>query len=155
MKQFRNTQYYVTDKQEVYNVTTKRYVKPYLASGGRNPNKKYLAIGIYINGKRKNILYHRLLAEVFIANPDNLPQINHIDGDVLNNSISNLEWVSCSSNNLHAIRTGLRPTKLNMEIASNIRNLLANGSTINEICQLYNVGRNIVSKIRDNISWKT
>lgn len=154
MKQFRNTQYYVTDKQEVYNVTTKRYVKPYLASNGKNPNKKYLAVGLYIDGKRKNILYHRLLAEVFISNPSNLPQVNHIDGNILNNSISNLEWSSCSDNNLHAIRTGLRPTKLNMEKANEIRTLLSSGHTINEICKMYNVGRNIISKIRDNISWK-
>ena len=155
MKQFRNTQYYVTDKQEVYNVTTKRYVKPYLASNGKNANKKYLAVGLYIDGKRKNILYHRLLAEVFIPNLFNLPQVNHIDGNILNNSISNLEWCSAGANNIHAINLGLRPTKLNMEKANEIRALLTNGSTINQICSLYNVGRNIVSKIRDNISWKT
>lgn len=154
MKQFRNTQYYVTDKQEVYNVTTKRYVKPYLASNGKNTNKKYLAVGLYIDGKRKNILYHRLLAEVYISNPFSLPQINHIDGDICNNSISNLEWCSASANNIHAINSGLRPTKLNMEKANEIRTLLANGSTINQVCSLYNVGRNIISKIRDNISWK-
>jgi len=41
-----------------------------------------------------------------------------------------------------------------MEKANEIRSLLANGHTINEVCKLYNVGRNIVSKIRDNISWK-
>lgn len=154
MKQFRNTQYYVTDKQEVYNVTTKRYVKPYLASNGKNPNKKYLAVGLYIDGKRKNILYHRLLAEVFIPNSSDLPQVNHIDGNILNNSVSNLEWCSAGVNNIHAINSGLRPTKLNMEKANEIRALLANGTTIKQVCSLYNVGRNIVSKIRDNISWK-
>jgi len=154
MKQFRNTQYYVTDKQEVYNVTTKRYVKPYFASNGKNLNKKYLAVGLYVDGKRKNILYHRLLAEIYIPNPFNLPQINHIDGNIHNNTISNLEWCNAATNNNHAIRSGLRPTKLNMQKANEIRNLLANGHTISEVCKIYDVGRNIVSKIKNNISWK-
>ena len=154
MKQFRDTQYYVTDKQEIYNVTTKRYVKPYFASNGKNPNKKYLAVGLYIKGKRKNILYHRLIAEIYILNPLNLPQINHIDGNIYNNSISNLEWCNASVNNNHAIRSGLRPTKLNIEKANKIRLLLNNGYTINEICKTYNVGRNIISKIKNNVSWK-
>jgi hypothetical protein len=154
MKQYKNSQYYITDKLEVYNVITKRFVKPYLASNGRTSTKKYLALGLYINGKKKNVLYHRMLAEVLLPNPNNLSQVNHIDGNIINNSICNLEWCSAKDNNIHAIKSGLRPTKLNMEKANDIRKLLANGTTIKEICSLYSVGRNIVSKIRDNISWK-
>lgn len=51
---------------------------------------------------------HRLVAIHFIPNPDNLPQVNHKDGDRMNNSVSNLEWCSSSDNVSHAYRTGLK-----------------------------------------------
>lgn len=50
---------------------------------------------------------HRLVIEAFKPNPDNLPTINHIDGDKLNNHIDNLEWASYQDNMQHAVRTGL------------------------------------------------
>lgn len=49
-------------------------------------------------GKRYYKRVHRLVAEAFIPNPYNLPQVNHIDGDGLNNKISNLEWCTASNN---------------------------------------------------------
>lgn len=56
------------------------------------------------NGRmtRKRIFVHRLLAELYIPNPDNLPQINHIDGNKDNYSLTNLEWVAPSQNQLHS-----------------------------------------------------
>ena len=58
-------------------------------------------------GRNCNELLHRLIAEAFIPNPNNLPIINHIDGNKLNNSIENLEWCTHSQNTLHAYETGL------------------------------------------------
>jgi hypothetical protein len=50
------------------------------------------------NGKKKMFYAHRLVAEHFLPNPNNLPVVNHIDGNKLNNSVTNLEWVSYSEN---------------------------------------------------------
>ena len=51
----------------------------------------YYRVTFSINKKRKQFYIHRLIAEYFIPNPDNLPQVNHIDGNKLNNSLDNLE----------------------------------------------------------------
>lgn len=58
-----------------------------------------------LNRKNRNI--HRVIAETFIPNPNNLPCVNHKDGNKLNNSVDNLEWCTHSENVLHAYETGL------------------------------------------------
>ncbi len=62
----------------------------------------YLQIGLSVDGKRTQKKIHRILGEIFIPNPDNLPEINHKDGDKLNNSLDNLEWCTGSYNCKHA-----------------------------------------------------
>lgn len=59
----------------------------------------YLQVGLCKDGKRKKFYVHRLVAEAFLPNPDNLPQVNHKDEDKTNNCILNLEWCSASYNN--------------------------------------------------------
>ena len=67
----------------------------------------YYRVSFSINRKRKQFYVHRLIAEHFIPNPDNLPQVNHIDGNKLNNSLDNLEWVTVQDNVIHAYKNGL------------------------------------------------
>lgn len=67
----------------------------------------YYHVTLFLNGKRKIYLVHRLVAQAFIPNPKNLPQVNHKDGNKTNNNAKNLEWVTCSENIKHAFRVGL------------------------------------------------
>ena len=79
-----------------------RYLKPVL-----NNVNGYKYIGLTINNKHVNKSIHRLVAENFIPNPENKPEVNHKDGNKLNNDFSNLEWVTSKENQAHAIENGL------------------------------------------------
>ena len=61
---------------------------------------------------KKRVLVHRIIAITFIPNPDNLPQINHKDGNKINNNIDNLEWCTRSYNLVHAYKNGLEKKML-------------------------------------------
>lgn len=64
----------------------------------------YLSIGLRNKSKKKNFLIHRLVANAFIPNPDNLQQVNHKDENKLNNCVDNLEWCNNSYNNTYGAR---------------------------------------------------
>lgn len=74
-------------------------------------NKKgYATLCTRLNGRNSKAIllrHHRLVAETYIENPDNKPFINHIDGNKLNNTVSNLEWVSSKENMIHAAENNL------------------------------------------------
>ena len=76
---------------------------------------------LYNNGLRKYFLVHRLVAEAFIPNPDNKPEVNHIDGDKTNNSVENLEWSTTHENVKHAWKTGLHGEKSKTAILKNLK----------------------------------
>ena len=73
-----------------------------------NNSKRYWRVGVQINNRQKHLAIHRLVAKAFIPNPDNLPQINHIDGDKNNNKVSNLEWCNNGYNQSHAWKNNLK-----------------------------------------------
>ncbi len=70
-------------------------------------NKQYLRVDLYKNGKCKHFKIHRLVAEAFIPNPNNLPQVNHKDCNKQNNSADNLEWTNNQLNMRHAYDNNL------------------------------------------------
>lgn len=69
--------------------------------------KGYAICCISYKNKKKHIPIHRMVALAFIPNPNNYPQINHIDGNKKNNCVNNLEWCNNSLNQLHAYKMGL------------------------------------------------
>lgn len=79
----------------------------------------YLITDLYDSGVRTCARVHRLVAEEFIPNPDNKPEVNHIDGDKSNNHVSNLEWVTKEENCRHAWNNGLAKPSYGMRGKSN------------------------------------
>lgn len=71
----------------------------------------YLCVSLYDRDKFSYSTVHRLVAMVFIPNPNNLPVVNHIDGNKLNNNASNLEWCSYQYNTIHAYDNNLITTR--------------------------------------------
>jgi len=72
-----------------------------------NKSGAYPTIGLWKNNRNNSKAVHILIAEAFIPNPENKPEVNHKDGDKFNYNISNLEWVTGSENMQHAYDTGL------------------------------------------------
>ena len=103
-KNIPGTYYSVSDTGLVRNNNNNMLLRSYKTGKRRN----YETVGLYINGKKKNFKVHRLVAEAFIDNPENKPQVNHIDGNTSNNNVNNLEWVTNSENQLHAWKNGLQ-----------------------------------------------
>lgn len=87
--------YYIDENGNVFNVNTNKFLS---GSIGENGYKYYRLSN---NNCKKMFYAHRLVAEYFIDNPQNLPVVNHKDGDKLNNCVDNLEWVSYSDNTKH------------------------------------------------------
>lgn len=70
----------------------------------------YYKVELYKNKKRRSLKVHRLVAIAFILNTNDKPNINHIDGNPLNNNATNLEWCTQRENIIHAYSIGLRKT---------------------------------------------
>lgn len=73
-----------------------------------NDGRGYMSVQLCLNGKIKKYLVHRLVAQTFIPNPDNLPEVNHKDENPENNSVTNIEWCNRSYN----INYGTRKDKV-------------------------------------------
>lgn len=89
--------YLVSDTGEVYSLLTNKSLLPARKRTG------YLQVTLSKNAVLSYHLVHRLVANAFIPNPDGKKQVNHIDGNKLNNSVSNLEWSTSKENIVHSI----------------------------------------------------
>ena len=70
----------------------------------RLDGKGYEMVALYKEGKARNTKVHRLVAQAFIPNPNNYPQVNHKDENKINNNVSNLEWCTVLYNNCYGTR---------------------------------------------------
>jgi hypothetical protein len=77
----------------------------------RKHYKGYLQVHLRVHGTDITAKTHRLVAEAFIPNPNNLPQVNHINGDKTDNRVDNLEWCTQNENMKHAYENGLKVGK--------------------------------------------
>lgn len=90
----------ISDRGVVVNTTTNTTLSPY------TNNKGYLLVDLSCDGERKRCLVHRLVAQAFIPNPDNLPVVMHLDNNTKNPNANNLQWGTYSDNNKQAVREG-------------------------------------------------
>lgn len=98
-----STWYYITKDGKCYNGKTNRYLQGQVLKNG------YLSYWIVLpDGTKKRLYAHRLVAQTYIDNPENKEQVNHIDGNKLNNCVDNLEWATPSENQQHSVKNGLR-----------------------------------------------
>ena len=92
-----------------------RFLKPRVAPNG------YLRVNLYKDGKCKTNNIHRLLGNAFIPNPENKPEIDHIDNNRQNNNISNLRWVTISENNYNRKAYGAVPFRCVNKVGNRFR----------------------------------
>lgn len=120
----------------------------------------YLQVQLCHNGVNKTERVHRLVALVFIENPQKLPKVNHKDANKKNNNVSNLEWCTQLENISHAKSLGLmtkgitaKNSILNDLTVYDIKLLIKAGATNKELSDLFNVHPGTINCIRTGRNW--
>jgi hypothetical protein len=139
-------------------VLPSKVLKGYLRNCG------YFIVNLSKNGIVVSNTIHRLMAEAFIVNPFNLPEVNHKDGNKQNNDLNNLEWVTRRQNVQHAVDTGLLKvvqgeangmTKLTIQQVIQIKQRFKAGlGSISTIAKEYGVTNGAIHGIKYGRSWK-
>lgn len=124
---------------------------------GEINNSGYMRVYVF----KKRFFIHRLVAEQYIPNPLNLPQVNHKDGDKLNNNVENLEWVSGSGNQQHryyVLKKDLGSKNSNAKLTEDdvktIRICNENGESGRSLSRRYNISQTLVRNILSRKAWK-
>lgn len=132
----------------------RRQLVPFLNTKG------YLFVNLCKNGKKKNFFIHRLVARAFLPNPENKTDVNHLDGNPLNNHLENLEWATRKENMQHAYAIGLAhqgsdrsDAKLNNSQVIFIRENLYSLSC-DELAKKFNVSKSAIIKIQLGKTYK-
>jgi len=141
--------YQVTPCGEVWSDYTNRWLVQFTHRRG------YKTVLIKVAGDYSRQRYvHRLVASVFIPNPRNFEQVNHIDGNKANNWVDNLEWVDQIANSMHAIEHGLMPhAQINEELAHVICQRISAGEGTQQIATDLDVPYSTIHAIRRGNNW--
>ena len=133
---------------------------------GAAEGKGYLQVNLFRGGKMRAHRIHRLVAEAFIPNPFLLPQVNHLDGNKLNNCVENLEWCDGNRNVRHAYATGLMhgkdgdangSHKLTQDAVDFIRSVYEPRTTrlgAQALAKAFGVDRHTIERAVKGESWK-
>lgn len=106
----------------------------------------YLCVNLRKDGYNEVYKVHRLVAEAFIPNPNNLPIPNHIDGNKANNDVSNLEWTTYGENNQHALDMNLRKPRGKVVIQYDLNhNFICEYKSVTEASRITGLGRGSIS----------
>jgi len=113
-------------------------------------------------GVYKKVRLHRIVAKAFIENQNDLPEVNHKDGDKSNNSVANLEWVTSKQNKKHAWANNLYKNKTENHYAAVLTNtevrkiceMLENGVSNTDIANHFDIDKSIVAHIKAGDTWK-
>lgn len=146
MKEFRDTGYYVFSDGTI--LGKKKILKKTITPYG------YYSVCLYYNGLAKTFLVHRMVAECYIPNPENKPEVNHWDGDKLNNHESNLIWSTSKENiehyhiHLNKKKIGEKPnSKLNYQQMTDIyKYSQVDGIYSKILAKKYNVATSTISR---------
>lgn len=143
----------ITKGGRVYSHHSNRFLSPCMRG-------EYLAIGVYFEGKRISHSIHRLVALAYIPNPEDKPCVNHIDGNKLNNDVSNLEWTTYSENAIHAVETGLKGQTINHyrnisdEDVRCVCRMLQDGYRVKDVVDSLGISQAMVSSIKRGDNYK-
>lgn len=163
--------YRVSNKGRIFSiprvVKTKRHTQKIDGRILKPNGKVYLKVHLSVNGVSHHKQIHRLVAEAFIPNPDNLPAINHKNGKKHDNHVENLEWCTYSNNTLHAYVTGLMKanprhgeechfSKLKVKDVIKMRSEVNKtyGRMIKKLMEEFRVSKSTVRAVIDGSSWK-
>jgi hypothetical protein len=146
--------YAINREGEVISLRFNRKLKPY------KDRKGYICLGIGTGTSRKHLKIHRLVAEAYIDNINNHPQVNHINCNKTDNRVENLEWCTPSQNIKHAFINKLRISAFGEKHANSklteLKVLEIRNSSLSkkELSTLYNVSYNTIRIIINRNAWK-
>lgn len=140
-----NEYYTLYENGEILSNKTKKFLSK------RKNNNGYFYCEIYINKERKRIYLHKYVAEYFIKNVNKKPQVNHKDGNKENNNSSNLEWVTCKENIIHAHKLGIggKPP-FKKVIQSNNKYIIKRWDSIKSVVNSLNISYQSISNCLSN-----
>ena len=144
--------YCVTYDGRIYSLYSNKFLHPVA-----HKKTGYAVVSLCEDGKKFQVLVHRVVAEVFVSNdnPDVKTQVNHLDGNKLNNAAWNLEWTTPEENTHHAHEMGLKKNYVNKyrslddATALEICRMLEQGARVKDICQMFGVNQTLVSGIKN------